>query len=122
MIIIKNPLASNSPADPKDVIKIKKSLLRLGYYEPKKGLGILEYPDRNLFSGIKKFQKQNGLRPTGEIYPFDSTIRKLSQIESEELPPPNIPGTNIPDRGAPEGGTWDGFDPDYDIPEGGEEI
>lgn len=31
-----------------------------------------------------------------------------SDIEKEELPPPNIPGTNIPDKGIPE----DGIDPD----------
>lgn len=159
-------LATNAPADERDVRLVQKTLNHLGYYQPPEEIGITGIPEARLFDSLTNFQIDHGLEPTGTIKPEDETIRTLnrevdkgqsgkyvwrtveddhvraehavlnrtlrnwgsspepgedfncrcwielvadSDIEREELKPPQtvqpvIPGTNIPDNGIPEQG------------------
>jgi hypothetical protein len=69
-------LASNSPANPDDVINVKQQLRRNGYYD-EPSYGMTPYPDKNLFDGIKKFQKDNWLAVDGIMNPDGETIRAM---------------------------------------------
>jgi peptidoglycan hydrolase-like protein with peptidoglycan-binding domain len=78
-IVITNPLAPNSAAEPFDVLQLKKSLNRLGYYYPPKEIGITDIPDADLFTAIKNFQKSFGLPATGTAKPDDDTITTINR-------------------------------------------
>lgn len=108
----------NSAVDPTDVLEVKIYLNQRGLYEIP-DYGLTPYPDKQLFSAIKHYQKRKGLKVDGIMKPEGET-QKSMRIESEELPPPSsseskIPGTNIPDQGVPEQG-WDNAP--YYSPEG----
>ena len=66
MFNLNQTLASNSAADPDDTLNTKRALGSLGYYEAP-SFGMTEYPDEELFNGIKTFQKDNGLTKDGVI-------------------------------------------------------
>lgn len=72
-------IASNAAnMDEDDIRNLKRALNRLGHYEPAKTIGITTIPDRELFTAIKDFQKEQELEPTGEIRPNDATLQKLN--------------------------------------------
>ena len=64
-------LASNSDADPRDVKNVKSFLGQNGFIKSQKDYD--PYPNSELFGGIKKFQRKNGLRVDGEIKPNGET-------------------------------------------------
>jgi peptidoglycan hydrolase-like protein with peptidoglycan-binding domain len=78
-IKLSKPFSPNSKVDEYDVRQIKKALNRLGYYQPYEKTGITGIPDREVFEALKEFQKDNGLRPTGETKPGDETIQTLDE-------------------------------------------
>lgn len=77
-IKLSQPVASNSAAAAFDVLQIKKSLNRLGYYIPPEDIGITDIPDAALFTAIKTFQKSLGLSVTGIINPDDATLAAIN--------------------------------------------
>ncbi len=77
-IKLNKPFASNTAVDESDVRRIKKALNRLGYYQPYEKTGITGIPDIAVFTAVKKFQKDQGLHPTGMVKPEDETIKALS--------------------------------------------
>jgi hypothetical protein len=74
---IKSKLAKNVNSDPKDVLLTKEVLYKLGHYKiPDYGLTV--YPDKQLFEGIGKFQKDNGLPITQSLDPGDDTETEIA--------------------------------------------
>jgi hypothetical protein len=79
------PFAANSKVDQYDVRQLKKSLNRLGYYQPYEKTGITGIPDREIFDALKTFQQDQDFKPTGEARPGDETIEALN-VESAKTP------------------------------------
>ncbi len=77
------PFASNTQVDENDVFQMKRVLNRLGYYKPAADTGITNIVDRNVFQGLKKFQKDNGLMASGEARPGDETERMLNKAQDK---------------------------------------
>ena len=50
----------------------------LGFFEPRDG-EVTPFTEQGLFEGIKNFQGENGLYPTGELRPGDPTVLKLRE-------------------------------------------
>lgn len=71
--------ASNVDLD--DVWSLKHALQGLGYYRPP-DFGMHKYPDAELFDGIKRFQKEQGLTIDGVMNPDGETATKLGEIIS----------------------------------------
>jgi len=78
-IVITKAFAPNSAAAPFDVLQIKKSLNRLGYYIPPKDIGITDIPDAGIFTALKKFQKDFGMNVTGAVKPDDDTVTAINR-------------------------------------------
>ncbi len=96
---------------PEDVRQVKNVLDRLGYFNFKKEPEPHGYITRKMDEGIRRYQKERGLRVDGWLKPGGETEKALRKdlkrrvsddIQKEELLPPTIPGTNIPDEGVPE--------------------
>lgn len=93
---------------PEDVRQVKNVLDRLGYFDFRKEPEPHGYITREMDEGIRRYQKERGLRVDGWLRPGGETEKALRKdlkrrvsddIIVEELPAPTIPGTNIPDRG-----------------------
>jgi hypothetical protein len=124
--LIRKSVGNNLDNEETDVRTIREVLKYLSVIDSQeldyqnKPLGIIT---RQLDHDIKVFQKDNGLREDGYIFPKGETekqlLKRLSDkrhVEKEILPAPkpkNIPGTDIPDKGIPEDGRPGGlrFDP-----------
>lgn len=78
-IKLSKPFAANSAVDEFDVRQIKKTLNRLGYYQPYEKTGITGIPDTGVFAALKTFQKDQGLTPTGAAKPGDDTVKALNK-------------------------------------------
>ncbi len=66
---------------PDDVIKIKSALAQTGHYQVP-DFGITPYPDTPMIDGIKKFQKDNGLKVDGVMKPQGPTEMALGNQAS----------------------------------------
>ncbi len=75
---LNKPFAANSSVDEFDVRQMKKALNRLGYYQPYEKTGITGIPDVGVFSALKAFQKDQGMKPTGTAKPGDSTVERFA--------------------------------------------
>ena len=106
-------LEMDSSANIEDVLDVKIYLHQKGFYDIP-DYGLTPYPDKQMFSAIRSYQKSRGLKVDGVIKADGETqqsMRKDNQIEKEELAAPQvkepvISGTNIPDRSPHEQG-WD---------------
>lgn len=65
---------------------VKTLLQALGHYE-EPDYGLTPYPDEAMFGGIRDFQRQNGLRVDGEMYPDGPTFAALTQKAAALGPP-----------------------------------
>jgi len=84
-LFLKGSLASTDNADPDDVLVAKRSLTRLKQYEmPEWGLS--RYPDTGLFTGIRNFQQDQGLRVDGIMHPGGPTAAGIGAILSVSTP------------------------------------
>ncbi len=81
MFQINNILSSDSNADPHDVLTIKNALRHRGYYK-KPDYGLTPYADKGLFDGIKKYQKNKGLKVDGVMKPGGETLQTLESDEN----------------------------------------
>jgi hypothetical protein len=68
-ITLTKPFAANSAVDEFDVNQMKKALNRLGYYQPFAKTGITGIPDAAVFTALKNFQTDQGLRATASAKP-----------------------------------------------------
>lgn len=82
-IKLSQPFAANSAVDEYDVRQIKKTLNRLGYYQPYEKTGITGIPDAAVFAALKTFQKDQGLKATGAAKPGDDTLKALNKEASK---------------------------------------
>ena len=75
---LENPLAENSNANEDDVLKTKINLQKLDSYIPQKEAGetitnLSKIPNKNLFDGIEKVQKENNLKVDRVMKPGGET-------------------------------------------------
>jgi len=84
---LRRTIAESVNVDLDDTRRTKLALRRLGYYEPPKShgesIGITDIPDANLFDGLKRFQKDQGLRRDGVMKPGGPTARRLGRAIAE---------------------------------------
>ena len=76
-LTLHGPVDSSARVDPEDTIRAKTALNQLGYYRPPE-FGITEVPDGPLFEGMRRFQKDNGLKADGITKPGGSTEQLLN--------------------------------------------
>lgn len=114
MIRIKNAIKKDSGSvDLDDVFNIKNALKRSGHYE-EPDYGITPYPDKELFSAIKRFQKDKDLKIDGIINPDGETIQALKLFDgSSDIG--NAPIQRCPTCGAPHGGSMGDLCPDCTV-------
>ncbi len=84
-IKLNKPFAANSAVDEFDVRQVKKTLNRLGYYQPYEKTGITGIPDAGVFKALKEFQKDQGLRYTGAAKPGDETVKALNSESANKI-------------------------------------
>ncbi len=70
-------IASNTGIKHRDTLNTKKALNGLGFYKAPAG-GLTGVSDRAMFAGIKRFQRQTGLRADGVVTPNGPTLTKLN--------------------------------------------
>ena len=84
---LKQRLATDTEVLRDDVRNVKRALTRTGYYEVPT-YGITQFADGDTFSGIRRFQRDHGLRIDGVMEPGGPTERSLNAA----LSPENAPG------------------------------
>jgi|GEM_PF-1353370 len=109
--MIKGFIGPDYNSDGSDVVKAKQALKKLGYYTVPK-YGVTEYADKGLFSAIEDFQKDKGIKPTGQIKKDDKTAKTLSsalaEVEGEydeDNEAENSPIFRCTECGGPHGGS-----------------
>jgi len=78
--VLEGPINPKASVDGRDVVKTKRVLNELGFFEPAPSRGGGEFTpvtEQGLFDGLKEFQQASGLTPSGEITPGDKTARGL---------------------------------------------
>jgi hypothetical protein len=113
-IFINSILREDGRTNPDDVLKVKKALVSLGHYKIP-DYGLTPYPDRKLFSAIKSYQKDSGLKVDGVIKPNGETIKKINvdmgsgtYDDEDEIEDPGAirtPTIWCPECGGPHGGS-----------------
>lgn len=122
-IELNKPFAGNGGADEYDVRQMKKALNRLGYYMPYDKTGITGIPDRAVFTALKSFQKDTGLRATGTAKPGDETMAALNGALAKKPDGQYVWRTVGDSRVRPEHAALDGTVRDFsDSPNPGDEI
>ena len=81
---LKSPIGRSYNTEPDDVLKTKKALNGLGYYD-EPSTAITEYPDSAMFLGIEKLQKDNGLKQDGVMKPGGETERSIGSMMNGQL-------------------------------------
>ncbi len=79
---LNGPVGNNLANEPQDVRNTKKNLSNLGYFDDETEN---DFITRALDTGIKGFQRDNGLRIDGKLLPGGETER---EIEAQTLPAP----------------------------------
>lgn len=111
MLTLKFPIGTNYRVDPNDLMDTKRALSDLGYYDVPPHRGIDDWTDDAMFDGIRRFQKDNGLKVDGFMRPEGPTERKMNARMAEKEPGlgegetpspgsgkdyPREPGNNMP--------------------------
>lgn len=76
---LKRPLSPDRQVEVEDILQTKRALNRLGYYESEHGLSG-GWVDSDLFNGIRRLQKENGLKQDGVINPVGETASKINNL------------------------------------------
>ncbi|NFV81882.1 peptidoglycan-binding domain-containing protein [Magnetospirillum aberrantis] len=76
---LKEPVGTNYRVDRTDLMNTKKALNQLGYYNIPPHRGIDDWTDEATFEGIKRFQKDNGLKVDAFMRPGGPTETKVNQ-------------------------------------------
>ena len=84
-LLLNARLSAQNAVHPDDVIVVKRSLQRLGYYEPWDGQ-LNSFTDHALFDGIKSFQKDHGLNVDGYLNPDGETASTISKLLFSNAP------------------------------------
>ncbi|CAA7614955.1 peptidoglycan-binding protein [Magnetospirillum sp. UT-4] len=78
MLNLKSPIGTNYRIEPNDLMNTKLALNQLGYYDIPPHRGIDDWTDDAMFDGIKRFQKDNGLKVDGFMRPEGPTEQKVN--------------------------------------------
>jgi hypothetical protein len=73
-----------------DVVVTKRALDRLGYHRST-GPRPTCFADKDFFDGLRKFQKDRGLKVDGTILPGGETSQALGALLSEKTPEVSLP-------------------------------
>lgn len=76
---IKSTVSKDKSNNPDDVLAVKVALASLGYYETP-DYGLTSYPDKAMFTGIRKLQKDLGLKQDGVVTPNGDTEQKIRGV------------------------------------------
>lgn len=114
---LRAPLGADYQAEPDDILDTKLALADLGYYRTVDGSEPGAWVDGSLFDGIRRFQKDNGLKVDGFMRPGGETERMMRSALERDAPgndntkPSNdnchtaaLPGFGIFFRGSGRGG------------------
>lgn len=118
MISIKQALRQDGAANLDDVLTVKRALFTTGHFEVPE-YGLTTYPDQALFTAIKGFQRDKGLKMDGVINPGGETLARLNQELDEEGGNggdlgARSPTFRCPECGASHGGSKGDLCPDCD--------
>ncbi len=84
-------LSPDHLAEPDDILDTKKTLMALGYYSPLDGDPPGAWVDNDLFSGIRQFQRDHGLKVDALLRPGGPTEQAMNAVleEMPQTPPAN---------------------------------
>ena len=85
---LRTAISPDHVVEPADILDTKKALMTLGYYEPLDGAEPGAWVDSDLFTGIKQFQRDNGLKADALIRPGGPTEKALNEALDDVSPPP----------------------------------
>lgn len=92
MLTLNSSIGTNYRTDPTDLVNTKQALNQLGYYAVPPQRGIDDWADGALFDGIKRFQKDNGLKVDAFMRPGGPTEQRLNtKLASGEGSKPGAP-------------------------------
>lgn len=81
-------LSPDHLAAPDDILDTKKTLMALGYYRPVDGTEPGAWVDTDLFTGIRQFQRDNGLKVDALMRPGGPTEQAMNAVLEDAPPPP----------------------------------
>lgn len=84
MVSLKSPIGTNYRVDPDDLMNTKRTLNQLGYYDIPPHRGVDDWTDDAMFDGIKRFQKDNGLKVDGFMRPGGETEQNINLLLTNE--------------------------------------
>lgn len=84
-LVLKSPISAQHAIDPNDVMVTKRSLQRVGHYEPWDSQ-LNENTDDELFDGIRNFQKERGLKVDGLMQPDGETALEFGRLLAPNTP------------------------------------
>ncbi len=106
-IELQDRIDRSSNVQPSDVLTIKRALGEIGFYDTP-SQGITPFPDEEMFSAIKRYQRVRGLTVDGIIKPGGETEEDLNRVledpEDSEISG-RSPIIRCPECGAPHGGS-----------------
>lgn len=76
---IKEVVDTSYKPEPEDTENVKRSLNKLGYYNPPEG-EFTKFTETSMYDGIKKLQKEHKLKVDGRINPEGETIKKMNEL------------------------------------------
>lgn len=84
-------LSPDHLAEPDDILDTKKTLMALGYYSPLDGDPPGAWVDNDLFSGIRQFQRDHGLKVDALLRPGGPTEQTMNAVleDMPQTPPAN---------------------------------
>lgn len=100
---LRTPLGPDHVVEPEDILDTKKALMALGYYQPLDGAEPGAWVDRDLFAGIKQFQRDNGLKVDALVRPGGPTEKAMNEAleaapnapANDDRPPANDNGPDV---------------------------
>jgi hypothetical protein len=90
-LTLRAALSPDHLAEPDDILDTKKTLMALGYYRPVDGAEPGAWVDTDLFTGIRQFQRDNGLQADALIRPGGPTEQAMNAVleDAPRTPPAN---------------------------------
>jgi len=79
---LKNAIGPAREIAPEDAVAAKTALAEIGHYQIP-DFGVTPYPDGTLFEGVRKFQREQGLKVDGLMNPDGPTAQRLDALLAE---------------------------------------
>ncbi len=90
-LTLRAALSPDHLAEPDDILDTKKTLMALGYYRPVDDSEPGAWVDSDLFTGIRQFQRDNGLKVDALMRPGGPTEQAMNAVleDAPQTPPAN---------------------------------